>query len=295
MTTKLSLNMSNVDCRTEPPQVKYCWPRSSKVSLGWVRTNGSEWVDTEEPQQPLGNEILSFGPSPQPWLHPQAGQSYPQLSDSAFLPSAFWLPAAWPDSSMKQPAGEGRRHSPARYSQWCPRRAGVAPQAPGSDPVCFIPAVGFQQAAPQEANLEALSSGSGEMERDFKGPLGACSIYSFLSLSTYTKVMSLSSAQRDMSSCWGLRTSQSLGETGLETDVLSPLGSRKGQREGRGWRSQEWDCRTVSSGEDSWMVFQNKSHLELGLGEPFSLCNICLLAILAKSCLFSQSNSTLFP
>lgn len=24
MTTKLSLNMSNVDCRTEPPQVKNC-------------------------------------------------------------------------------------------------------------------------------------------------------------------------------------------------------------------------------------------------------------------------------
>ena len=72
-------------------------------------------------------------------------------------------------------------------------RGGVTPQAPGSDPVCFIPAVDFQQAAPQEANLEALSSGSGDSERDFKGPLGACSVYFFLSLSTYTKVMSLSS------------------------------------------------------------------------------------------------------
>lgn len=63
-------------------------------------------------------------------------------------------------------------------------RGGVTPRAPGSDPVSFIPAVGFQQAALQEANLEALSSGSGESERDFKGPLGACSIYFFLSLST---------------------------------------------------------------------------------------------------------------
>lgn len=90
-------------------------------------------------------------------------------------------------------------------------RDGVAPRAPGSDLVCFIPAVGFQQAAPQEANLEALSSGSGESERDFKGPLGACSVYSFISLSTYTKVMSLSSAQRGMSPCWGLRSSQSCG------------------------------------------------------------------------------------
>ena len=51
-------------------------------------------------------------------------------------------------------------------------RGGVTPQAPGSDPVCFIPAVDFQQAAPQEANLEALSSGFGDSERDFKGPLG---------------------------------------------------------------------------------------------------------------------------
>lgn len=121
MTTKLSLNMSNVNCRAEPPQIKNCWPRSSKANLSWVRTNDSEWVNREEPQQPLGNEILSFGPSPPSWLHPQAGQSYPQLSDSAFLPSPFWLPSAWPASSMKQSAEKGRRCSPAWCSQWCPQ------------------------------------------------------------------------------------------------------------------------------------------------------------------------------
>lgn len=107
MTTKLSLNMSNVNCRAEPPQIKNCWPRSSKANLSWVRTNDSEWVNREEPSSLLGMKSSLLDLLPRPDSIPRLARA----THNCLILLSYPLPSDCPQPGLPLPWSSQQRRA----------------------------------------------------------------------------------------------------------------------------------------------------------------------------------------
>lgn len=225
MTTKLSLNMSNVNCRAEPPQIKNCWPRSSKLNLSWVE---NQWFRMGKQRRA---PAASWEWNPLFWtfspvLTPSPG--WPEL------PTTVWF--CFPTLSLlialslaclfhEAVSREGQTMLSCLMLSVMPTSRMESHLGLLEVILCVYPCCGLPAGCSQEANLEALSSGSGESERTSRGSWELV-VSTPSSHYPHTQRSWVSPLPRGMSPCWGLRSSQSWGETGLETDVLNPLGSR---------------------------------------------------------------------